>query len=84
MEKNMFTQPAVNERLAKFELARLYTDGEGEPYESQQAQQQATYKTVALPFYAIVDGNGKQIAVFPGLTKDQNEFLAFLDKGLAN
>jgi thiol:disulfide interchange protein DsbD len=84
MEANMFTRPEIKAQLAKFVLARLYTDGDGEIYEQQQEQQQEQFNTVALPLYAVVDGDGKTIATFPGLTKKPEEFLAFLQKAQIN
>jgi hypothetical protein len=33
---------------------------------------------VAIPYYALMNGDGKVVASFPGLTKDPKEFLAFL------
>jgi len=84
MEKNMFTRPEIKAQLGQYVLARLYTDGDGEVFEKQQAQQQATYNTVALPYYAIVDGDGKPVATYPGLEKDPAVFLAFLKKGETN
>jgi thiol-disulfide isomerase/thioredoxin len=41
------------------------------------------FKTVAEPFYAIMDPDEKVVATFPGLTKDPQEFQAFLQKGAA-
>ena len=78
MEANIFSRPDVGEQLGQFVLARLYTDGEGEIYERQQAFQEKTLGTVALPLYAVVDGNGKVRATFSGLTRDPAEFIAFL------
>lgn len=83
MERNMFVRPEIKAAMSKFVLARIYTDGDGEQFEKQQAQQQAQYHTVALPFYAIVDGDGKVVATYPGLTKNPQEFLAFLEKGVS-
>jgi len=80
MERDMFPRPEIKAALSKFVLARLYTDGDGEIYEKQQAQEKKEYGTVALPLYAIVDGNGKTIATFPGATTDPQEFLTFLTK----
>lgn len=80
MEANIFPKPAVAAEMNKFVLARLYTDGEGEIYEKQQQMEQEMYNTVALPFYAIVDADGKTIATFPGLTRNEQEFLEFLRK----
>lgn len=78
MEANMFVLPEVHDEMEKFVLASLYTDGEGETYERQQQYEQQTFGTVALPFYAIVDADGKPIATFPGLTRSKEEFINFL------
>jgi thiol:disulfide interchange protein DsbD len=82
MEANMFTRPEIKEALNKFKRARLFTDGEGEMYERQQALQQSQFGTIALPLYAIVDGSGKTVSTSPGLTRDPATFLAFLNRGL--
>ena len=79
MEANMFPRPEVRDRLEGFVRARLYTDGQGPVYERQQRYQQDTFKTVALPLYAIVDGDRRTVATFAGLTRDPAEFLRFLD-----
>lgn len=81
MEANIFPLPEVEAELKKMVLASLYTDGEGEVYERQQKMEQDMFGTVALPFYAILDGNGKTIATFPGLTRNSQEFVEFLKKG---
>ena len=80
MEANIFTKKEVEDELKKFILVRLYTDGEGEIYERQQKMEQDVFGTVALPFYAVVDSNGKTIASFPGLTRNVPEFVDFLRK----
>lgn len=84
MEANMFTRPEIKGEMEKFVLVSLYTDGDGEIYERQQKFQEDTFKTVALPFYAVVDGDGKTIATFPGLTRDGAEFVDFLQKAQKN
>ena len=78
MEANMFPKPEVQAELNKFIKVQLFTDGEGEIYERQQKFQEDKFNTVALPLYAIVDGTGKTLAAFPGLTRDKNEFIKFL------
>ncbi len=83
MEANIFNRPDVAAQLGQFVLARLYTDGEGEIYERQQAFQEKTFGTVALPLYAIVDADGKVRSTFSGLTRDPAEFIAFLRRGSA-
>ncbi len=84
MEANMFPLPEVKAEMEKFVLVSLYTDGEGEIYERQQQMEQEMFGTVALPFYAVVDGNGKIIASFPGLTRSSAEFVDFLKKAQEN
>ncbi|HRH43599.1 MAG TPA: cytochrome c biogenesis protein CcdA [Pyrinomonadaceae bacterium] len=81
MEANMFPQPKVKEELAKYVLVRLYTDGEGQPYEGFQKMQEEKFKTVALPLYAIVTPDGNTLSTFPGLTRDENTFVKFLQSG---
>ena len=78
MEANVFPKKEVEDELKKFVLVRLYTDGNGEVYEKQQLMEQERFGTVALPFYAVVDGDGKTIGSFPGLTRNVPEFVEFL------
>jgi thiol:disulfide interchange protein len=78
MEANIFTRPDVSAELGRFVLSRLYTDGEGEIYEQQQAFQEKTFGTVALPLYAVVDADGNVRATFSGLTRNPADFIAFL------
>lgn len=84
MEANMFTRPEIKAEMEKFILVSLYTDGEGEIYDRQQQLEQNMFGTVALPFYAVVDADGKAVATFPGLTRDASEFLDFLRKAQQN
>ncbi|MBI5831767.1 MAG: thioredoxin family protein [Armatimonadetes bacterium] len=82
MEQNMFPKPAVAQRLAKMTLIRLYTD-QGDRAEQYRDMQVANYKTISLPFYAVVAPDGTTLATFDGMTRDEAAFVAFLDKGLA-
>ncbi len=84
MEANMFPRPEVANELKNFVLVSLYTDGEGELYERQQAMEQEMFGTVALPFYAVITPDGRPIATFPGLTRDPLEFVDFLKKAQEN
>ncbi len=84
MEANVFPKKEVEAELTKFVLARLYTDGSGEIFERQQQMEQDVFGTVALPFYAIVDADGKTIATFAGLTRNVSEFVDFLKKAQQN
>ncbi|MBE7516757.1 MAG: thioredoxin family protein [Chloracidobacterium sp.] len=80
MEANMFVQPEVRAEMERFVLTSLYTDGDGEVYQRQQQMEQEMFGTVALPFYAIVEPDGRVVASFSGLTRDKAEFLAFLQR----
>jgi thiol:disulfide interchange protein DsbD len=83
MEANMFTKPDVKREFGNYILVRLYTDGEGKPYEDFQKMQEEKFSTVALPFYAIVKADGEKINTFPGLTRNESEFTQFLQNAAA-
>jgi thiol:disulfide interchange protein DsbD len=84
MEANVFVKTEVEKEMNKFVLAKLFTDGEGEIYERQQQFQEQTFQTVALPFYAIIEPDGKTVSTFPGLTRNTQEFIDFLQKASKN
>ena len=81
MEANMFPRGDVKHALDRFVRVRLYTDGLGEPYMSQQRLEQQMFGTVALPLYAALAPNGRPRATFLGMTRDAPEFTAFLERG---
>jgi thiol:disulfide interchange protein len=83
MEVNMFTKAPVKEELAKYVRVRLYTDGEGQPYEGFRQMQQEKFGTVALPLYVVLDSDGKPFTSFAGLTRNEAEFVSFLKIGQA-
>jgi thiol:disulfide interchange protein DsbD len=83
MEKTMFVRNDVQELFSKMVLVRLWTDF-GDRQEEYQDLQQRLVGSVALPFYAIVDGNEKVIASFGGLERDPEVFKHFLNQGLTN
>jgi thiol:disulfide interchange protein DsbD len=82
MEANIFTLPEVQRLFDEFVLVRLYTDGGGPVHEQNMQLEQERYQTIALPFYAIVAPDDSTIATFPGLTRNPQEFIEFLEKGL--
>jgi thiol:disulfide interchange protein len=82
MEANMFPRPDVSVELSRFVRVRLYTDRRGQPYAGYQAMEQALFGTVALPYYAILQPNGRPVLGFGGLTRDAAQFMAFLRDGL--
>jgi thiol:disulfide interchange protein len=82
MEANMFPDPAVSRALSRYVRVRLYTDGTGEPYRRFQKMEQQMFGTVALPYYAVLGPDAKPRVAFGGLTRNSDEFIAFLMKGL--
>jgi len=84
MEANVFPKKDVEAEMGKYVLARLYTDGEGEIYERQQQFQEKNFQTVALPYYVILEPDGKTVSTFPGLTRNTPEFVDFLQKAQKN
>jgi thiol:disulfide interchange protein len=84
MEANVFPKKEVEAEMSKYVLARLYTDGEGAVFERQQQFQEKNFQTVALPFYVILDADGKTVSTFPGLTRNTPEFVGFLQNAQKN
>jgi thiol:disulfide interchange protein DsbD len=80
MKANMFTRPEIAAALKNFVLVDLYTDGADAASELNQQLQQTKFKTIAIPYYAILDPDENVIASFPGATRNANEYLAFLQK----
>lgn len=78
MKANMFPRPEIAEALSAYVLVELYTDGTDAASEQNQQLQDKLFKTVAIPYYAILDANQNPTGAFPGLTKDPQEFLRFL------
>ncbi len=79
MKANMFTRPEIRSAMQGFVLVDLYTDGTDEASSRNQDFEEKTFGTIAIPYYAIFDPDGKVLASFPGLTRNPQEFLAFLN-----
>ena len=78
MKANMFPRPEIQPLLSDLILVDLYTDGTDAASERNQDLENRKFSTVAIPYYAILDGNENVIATFPGLTRDTAEFAKFL------
>jgi thiol:disulfide interchange protein DsbD len=81
MKANMFTRPEIAAATQSLVLVELYTDGTDAASEENQKLQEGKFATVAIPHYAIVDGDEKIIASFAGSTKNAGDFLKFLQTG---
>jgi thiol:disulfide interchange protein DsbD len=80
MKANMFTRSEIAAALKEFVLVELYTDGTDEASQKNQKFQEKQFSTIAIPYYALMNGDGKAVATFAGLTRDPQQFLAFLKK----
>lgn len=81
MKANMFPRTEVAAALKDLVLVELYTDSTDADSEKNQDLQNSKFNTVAIPFYALLDGEERVVATFPRLTKDTKEFVAFLRTG---
>jgi thiol:disulfide interchange protein DsbD len=84
MKANMFPRPEIAELMDRFILLDLYTDGSDADSVRNQERQERLFRTVAIPYYAVLDAGEKPKVSFAGLTKDPAEFSAFLKQGSAN
>lgn len=82
MKSNMFPRPEIAEALASYILVELYADGTDADSDLNRKVLTENFSTVAIPFYAVVDSEGKAVSSFAGLTRDPAEFLAFLRSSL--
>ncbi len=82
MEANIFPEKEVHALLKQFVRVQLYTDGREEVHKRNRDLQEANFGTVALPLYAIMLPDGKEIAHFSGMTRDVDIFVRFLKQGI--
>jgi len=83
MQANMFTRPEIAAALNAFVLVNLYTDGTDAASDANGRLELARFQTSAEPFYAIMDADENVAATSAGVTRDPQEYLAFLKKGAA-
>lgn len=82
MELNMFSKKEVNELLGKYILVRLYTDRRGDPVNlANKDFQKSRFNSIDLPMYVIYTPNEELLGT-KAFTRDQNEFVNFLKKGV--
>jgi thiol:disulfide interchange protein DsbD len=80
MEANMFPDPDVHKLLTEqFVNVELWTDRLNPEDKANQKIQLELTNQVTLPVYAVVSPEGKVIKLFPGSTRVEAEFIAFLD-----
>ena len=81
METNIFTQESVEELMEQFVLVSLYTDA-GDNYLEKREYQIDRFETAALPYYVILNKEDSIIAEFPGMSRNVDDFIEFLESGL--
>ena len=81
METNIFTQESVEQLMEQFVLVSLYTDA-GDNYLEKRQYQIERFETAALPYYVILDKEDSIIAEFPGMSRNVDDFIEFLESGL--
>jgi thiol:disulfide interchange protein DsbD len=78
MKANMFPRPEIQAAMKGLIVVDLYTDGTDPDSEKNQRLEDQKFGTASIPFYALMDADQNVIATFPQLTRNAQEFLAFL------
>jgi thiol:disulfide interchange protein DsbD len=81
MKANMFTRPEIEAAMQKYVLVELFADAGDATSDANQKLEIQKFNTVAEPFYAIMTPDETVVASFPSLTRDAEQFAAFLRKG---
>ncbi len=84
MEANIFTISKVRELFSEYVLVRLYTDGGKSQHKANLEMERKRFGTIAIPLYALMNAKDEIIAQFAGLTRNEKEFVDFLQLGLAS
>jgi thiol:disulfide interchange protein len=79
MNANMFPRPEIQAAMKNLIRVDLYTDGTDAESQKNQQLEDKKFNTASIPFYALVDPDENVIATFPQLTRNPQEFLAFLE-----
>ena len=80
MEQHILRLKSIHTLIAdRYIPVRLYTDGGAHAPDNLRLQIDR-FKTVALPFYAILSKDSRTIGTFSGISVDYREFAAFLSK----
>lgn len=82
MEANIFPLPQVQEKLSKMITVKLYTDRRNDVQEENNKEFQKTkFNSIELPLYVILTPDEKLVGT-KAFTRDLQEFLDFLEKGI--
>jgi thiol:disulfide interchange protein DsbD len=78
MKYNMFPKPEIAALTKNMVLLELYTDGQDEDSQANQDLQLERFKSVVIPYYALLRPDETVAAGFAGSTRDVEEFRRFL------
>jgi thiol:disulfide interchange protein len=78
MDANMFPRPEIAEAVKDLVPVELYVDGTDTVSEQNQKLEDERFNTASMPYYALLEPDGKIVAQFGGATRDPGKFLAFL------
>jgi len=78
MDANMFPRPEIAEAVKELVPVELYVDGTDAASEQNQKLEDERFNTASMPYYALLEADGKVVAQFGGATRDPEKFLAFL------
>jgi thiol:disulfide interchange protein len=82
MEKNMFPKKEISELMSRYILVRLYTDGRDSIHKVNRKMQVDRFRTIALPYYAIISPADSVLGTFDGMTRKEEKFASFLRSGV--
>lgn len=80
METNVFVKPAVKNLMDNLVRVRLYTDRKSDADNWNKEMMMSRFNSIELPLYAIVSPDDK-ILETQSFTRDQAEFIEFINKG---
>ena len=81
MESNMFPDGDVAEKMNQMIKVKLYTDRRKEPELSNKKLQEERFQSIELPLYVILTPEEDLVGT-KAFTRNKQEFLDFLDRGL--
>jgi len=82
MELNIFEEDEIVKLFDEFILVKLYTDGREEKHKRYRDLEIDRFKTAALPYYVILNGNDEEILTFPGYNTNAELFKSFLQNSI--
>ena len=83
MEGVTFLERSIQNEFKRFVEVRLHTDGRGDKLDVSQRNkraQQQRFKTVSIPYYAVLSPDGTQVYWKGGGVIDAEKFLAGLKR----